>query len=100
MFVKIHKSHNLRPVIAICDSELVGEKFEEGKRQLDIRENFYKGEEVNERKLLNIIKRQAIEDASFNIVGKESIKIALESGIISKEGVHKIKGIPFSLVLL
>ena len=98
MFVKIHKS--LRTVVAICDSDLIGKTFEEGKRQLHIRENFYKDREVNKEELLTIIKRQLLEDASFNIVGKESIQIALEAGIIKKEGVHKIKGIPFALVLM
>jgi len=100
MFVKIHKSQNVRPVVAICDSKLIGKKFEEGKKQLDIRENFYKGEEMSEEEVLKLIQRQTIEDASFNIVGEESIEVAIKAGIISKEGVHKIKGIPFSLVLL
>jgi len=100
MFIKIHKSQNIRPVVAICDSEIIGKKFEEGKKQLDVRENFYKGVEMNAEDALKFIQRQTVEDASFNIVGKESIEIALKAGIISKEGVHKIKGIPFSLVLL
>jgi len=98
MFVKIHKS--LRTVIAICDSDLIGKKFEEGKRQLHIRENFYKDKEVNKEELIEILKRQSMEDASFNIVGKESTRVALELGIIKKEGIHKIKGTPFALVLL
>lgn len=98
MFVKIHKSY--RTVVAICDSDLIGKTFEEGKRQLHVRENFYKDKEVNKEELLSIIKRQMIEDASFNIVGKESIQTALEAGIIKKEGIHKIKGIPFALVLM
>lgn len=98
MFIKIHKSY--RTVVAICDSDLLGKKFEDGKRQLHIRENFYKDKEVNKEELLAIIKRQLVEDASFNIVGKESIQAALEAGIIKKEGVHKIKGIPFALILL
>ena len=81
MFIKIHKSHNIRPVVAICDSELFGKKFEEGIRQLDVRENFYKGEEMEKEDIIKMIKRQNIEDASFNIVGRESIQIALEAGI-------------------
>ncbi|MBU2503636.1 MAG: DUF424 family protein, partial [Nanoarchaeota archaeon] len=40
------------------------------------------------------------EDATFNIVGERSVKIALESGIITKEIVGRIQGIPFALVLL
>jgi len=100
MQVKIHKSGNIRPIVSICDSNLLGKKFEEGKRQIDVRENFYKGDEVNKEELLPIIRRHLAEDACFNIVGKESIAVCLEVGIIKKEGVHKVKGIPFALILL
>jgi hypothetical protein len=98
MFVKIHKS--CRTVVAICDSDILGKKFEEGKRQLEVRESFYKGTEVSKPELLQIIKRQLVEDASFNIVGKESVQTAIEAGIITKEGVAKVKNIPFALTLL
>jgi len=100
MFIKIHRSGNIRPVVAICDSDLLGKKFEEGKRQLDVRDSFYRGEEVNKERLVEIMKRQLVEDASFNIVGKESIQTALECGIITKQGIAKLKNIPFALVLL
>jgi hypothetical protein len=43
---------------------------------------------------------QLKEDATFNIVGKEAIKIALEEGIILKEGVSEVAGIPFALKLM
>jgi hypothetical protein len=100
MYLKIHKPQNIRPVVALCDSELLGKKFDDGKRQLDIRENFYKGDKVNEEQAINIIKIQSVEDASFNIVGKKSIDVAIKAGIITKEGAAKIRNIPFALVLL
>ena len=40
------------------------------------------------------------EDATFNIVGNKSIKAALKAGIISEEGIKKIQGVQFALVLL
>ena len=95
---KIH--HSYRTVAAFCDSGLVGKKFEERKKQLDLRENFYKEKEIEYNEALNIMKKQAREDATFNIVGKESIKAALEVGLISKENIGYIKKIPFALVLL
>ncbi|MCU0642396.1 MAG: DUF424 family protein [archaeon] len=98
MFVKIH--HSYRTVVAICDSKILGKKFEEGNRQLDVKESFYKGQEVSKPELLKLIKRQVIEDATFNIVGEESVAIALETGIIKKEGIHKVNGVPFALTLL
>jgi hypothetical protein len=96
--IKIHKSY--RDIIAVCDSDLIGEKFEEGKFQIDAKESFYKGEEVEEKKLIKILKDLMKEDATFNIIGKNSVSCALRAGIISEEGVGRIAGIPFALVLL
>jgi hypothetical protein len=105
MFVNIIKSY--RDVVAICDSELLGKRFEEPfedvVKQLHVKENFYKGKEgreYSEEELLNLMKTLSKEDSTFNIVGKNSIKIALNSGIIKEDSVGKIKGIPYALVLL
>ena len=40
------------------------------------------------------------EDATFNIVGKDAVEAAFKAGIITKDGIKKVQGIPFSLVLL
>jgi hypothetical protein len=98
MFVNIIKTY--RDVVAICDSELIGKKFEEGNFQLDVKESFFKGEETSEEKLREILNDLCKEDATFNIVGKESVRIALEEGIIPEEAIKKIQGVPFALVLL
>ena len=98
MYLKIHESY--RRVVAVCDSNLLGKKFEEGKSQLDIRETFYKGEEIDGKKLSEIYLREKTEDSTFNIVGEESVKIALELGIITEGNIGKVNGIPFALSLL
>jgi len=98
MQIKIHRTY--RDIVAICDTELLGKYFDEGKFQLDIKESFYRGEEVNEKELLNIIRDMIREDAIFNIVGEKSIKCIINAGIISKEATRKIAGIPFTLILL
>ena len=86
--------------MAICDSNLIGKRFEEGKFQLDIKESFFKGEKVSEEQAIQIIKKMSIEDATFNIVGEKSVSTALKAGIISEDGIKKIQGVPFALVLL
>ena len=98
MLVKVIKSH--RDIVIICDSDLIGKKFEEGTSQLDVKENFFKGEEKTKQETLEIIKNMSIEDATFNIVGRESIETALETGIINKEGIKTIQGVPVAMVLL
>ena len=98
MFIKIHKSY--RNIVAVCDSDLLGKRFEEGNKLLDVRESFYKGEEITEKELLQVMKDFIREDATFNIIGKEAIACALKAGIISEKGVKKVAGIPFALVLM
>ena len=98
MYIKVHNSY--RTVVALCDKELIGKKFEEGILQLDVRENFYKGEEVTPQKVASLIEKHAREDATFNIVGKRAVAAAIKVGIISEEGVAKIAGIPYALKLL
>lgn len=98
MFFKIHKSY--RDVVAICDSELIGKRFEEGRFQLDVKENFYKGEEADENQVIRMIERMSREDATFNLVGNEAVNAAIKAGIIDKEEIGEIKGVKFALVLL
>ena len=98
MLVKIHSSY--RNVVAICDSNLIGKSFEEGIKCLSITPNFFQGEEKTEKEVLEIIERGSDEDYTFNIVGKESIALALKAGIIKEEGITRIQGIPAALVLL
>jgi hypothetical protein len=98
VLVNIIKTY--RNIVAICDKELLGKKFEDEKFQLEIKESFYKGKEVNEKELVEIMKDWSMEDATFNIVGKKAISIALKTGLINQEGVKEIQGVPFALVLL
>lgn len=98
MFVNVIKSY--RDVVAVCDKELIGKKFEEGIFQLDVKENFFKGRELSKEDVSKIMKDMKLEDSTFNIVGEKSIQAALETGIINKEGIGKIQGIPFALILI
>lgn len=98
MQIKIHKSY--RKIIALCDTELIGKTFSEGIKQIEIRPNFFQGEEKDKKQVIRILKDLEKEDATFNIVGEESIACALEAKIISKSGIINIEGIPIALGLM
>jgi len=98
MYLKVHESY--RKVVAICDSELIGKKFEEGKMQLEVGEHFFKGEEIDEGKIVEMLRGLKMDDATFNIVGEKAVKAGIESGLISEENVGRVQGVPFALVLL
>ena len=98
MYINIIEAY--RTIIAIADENLVGKLFTEEVLQLDIKESFYKGEIKSKEEIIDIIRDWAKEDATFNIVGEESIATAIEAGIISKESVGDIAGIPYTMILL
>jgi len=99
--VKIHKAY--REIVAVSDVGLVGKKFEEGNLQLEVNEQFYGGKDstiVDEKKLLKILKEAERNDACFNFVGKYTVEIAIKAGLVDKNCVIKIQGVPHALVLL
>jgi len=98
MFVRIIDSY--RYVIAICDSDLLGKRFEEGCFQLDVKESFYGRDKKSESETIEILRKMVREDATFNIVGKKSVRAALKAGVISEESVGEVQGVEFALVLL
>jgi hypothetical protein len=98
MLVKIHESY--RKIIAVCDSELLGKRFEEGNLQIDVNEQFYNGEEKAYEDIVELLKDAAKEDATFNLVGEESVKAGIKAGIIIEDGIIRIQGIPHALGLI
>lgn len=98
--VKIH--HAYREIVAVSDFGLLGKKFEQGNTQLEINEHFYGGGEskiVSEKQLLRILKEAEENDACFNFVGKKSVEAAIKAGLVERQGIIKIQGIPHALVL-
>jgi len=98
MFVKIH--HAYRIIVAVADSDLIGKRFEEGMRQIDIRANFFAGEELAEKQIIELLQDMQKEDATFNIVGKKSVAAGVKARVVSEEGIFYIDGVPVALGLL
>ncbi len=76
-------------IVAICDEELFGRKFKEGKLKLEVDRDFYQGEEASKEECLS-----ALEDATIaNLVGS-IIEHAIEAGYVNPENVLEIEGVP------
>ncbi len=91
------KEHNLGSgmMVAVCDKELVGKSFEGGGLFLKISESFYKGEEVTEREVVDSLKHATIA----NLVGKRSIKCALDNDFIEEANVIFVDGVPHAQMM-
>lgn len=86
--LSIKKKSN-ETVVAVCDSELFGERFEEGDLKLEVERSFYEGKEVSPEECL-----EALKDATVaNMVGS-IVEHAIEAGYVSSENVLEIEGVP------
>lgn len=113
ILIKVHESYRL--VVAVCDKDVFGRKLsdanasvEDGRRKtedgfgrvLDVSGDFFKGEAFSLESARDEIVRLAREDATFNFVGKDSVDLAVDIGIVKSEGVMEIDGVLVALVLM
>ncbi len=85
-----------RNIVVIIDADLIGKKFVEKNRQLDLSADFYKGEE----KIEDEIKRIGRSAYILHIVGKESVAFATKQKWIDESSVITIKNVPHAEVIL
>lgn len=98
MLIKVHKAY--RSCISLCDKDIIGKKFEDEIRQIDLSGKFFQGEEMSEKEIVATLKDWKKEDAMFFFVGTKSCDAAMKARIIDSTGILKIKDIPVGMVLL
>jgi hypothetical protein len=81
-------------LLAACDDDIIGKTFCEGELQLVVSESFYGGEKISKENFILQIKKATI----INLVGQAVIKVALDLGLIGKEGIIEIDGIPHAQI--
>jgi hypothetical protein len=89
VYLKVFKAKN-HTLIAVCDENLMGKTFKEGKLQIQITKNFYGESLTSMDKALEMINEADIA----NLVGKNIIKAAIEKGYVSEDAVVYIAGTP------
>lgn len=87
--VKQHPSpHGI--VVVITDKEILGKSFEEGKLQLDLSKDFYKGDTKTKDEVLKILEKAYV----VHLTGKNAIDLGIDLGIINVNRILFIGGIP------
>ncbi len=86
ILLKIHDEG----VVSLCDSDIIGKTFEEGDLQLHVLERFYKGEEATREEIVTAL----VDSKISNIVGKESVQLAIDEGLITKQSIKTVDGVP------
>lgn len=96
ILAKAHKAEG-RNVVVLCDQSIFGKRYTEGKKQLDLRSEFYRGAPVENREpLLDMMRGANI----ISLAGEESVALAIEAGLLDKGQVKRIAGIPYAQVVL
>lgn len=75
-------------LVAVCDSDIVGQKFEEEDLQIEIKENFYGEQEVEEDDVKKALQKATIA----NLSGKKAVKLAINHGVVEESNVLDIGG--------
>ena len=88
MFMKKYDADG-QVVVAVCDRDILGKKFRDGKLVLKLDDVFYKGDEATEKEVKDALSCATIA----NISGKRSIACAVECGCIDPDNVIFIDGI-------
>ncbi len=77
-------------MVAACDRELLGKRFEEGEFHIEVKKDFYYESYVSDKTFLNSMKIATIA----NLVGKHVVTLAIKEGYIDKDAIIRIQGVP------
>jgi len=93
IWIKVYNTQG-EVLLAACDDGLLGKKFEEGELQLEVSESFYGGERVTNDTFVDRLKAATI----VNIVGREAVEIAAALGMVDRECLLEISGVPHAQI--
>ena len=77
-------------LVAVSDAELVGRIFREGNMRLAVSEAFYGSEGADAPEVL----RQLAACTIANLVGVETVTLAIRAGYVHPDNVLDIEGVP------
>lgn len=75
-------------LVSVCDADVMGETFEDGPVSLTVTEAFYGGDDVSESEVVDSLARCSVA----NIVGTESVDVAVEHGFVDEDNVLDVDG--------
>ena len=73
-------------LVSVCDPDCLGETYEDGPATLTVSEEFYGGDDAVEADAETVV--AGLHRAQVaNIVGTESVAVAVEAGLVDEEAV-------------
>ena len=95
MYLKTYRSGK-EILIAVCDCEILGKRFEEGPLHVDVCADFFGNEKVTPEEVERSLSKATIA----NFVGQMAVDFAIKLGYVEKENVLVIDGVPCAQMVL
>lgn len=95
-FIVAPKNGTSGLLLVVTDQEIMGERFEEGKRQLDLSAAFYQGERMEKAE----VKKLFTQAQHLHLTGKKAVALALEDDLVGGNNILWIQGIPHVEVVM
>lgn len=89
-FIVSEKNTENGTILVVTDAEILGKVHLEGKKQLDLSKRFYQGEEKSPVEVEEMVERAYI----LHLTGKNAVELGIQLGIVDKNKILVIKGIP------
>ena len=89
MYLKIYNIDR-EVMVAVTDEECLGKSFTEGDVKLDVSKDFYGDRHADYGEVLSALHEATIA----NIVGKESVALAVENGFVDAGDIIFVEGVP------
>ncbi len=89
MYLKTYRSGK-EFLVAVCDCDILGKRFEEGPLHVDVCADFFGNEKATPEEV-----EKALSSATIaNLMGKRAVDYAIKLGYVDKDNVLMIAGIP------
>ncbi len=94
-FIVSEKDSTHGLLLVITDEDIVGKKFEEGKRQLDLTAKFYLGETKTQEEVKKLIPQAR----HLHLTGKHIVAMTIELNLVEPKKILWVGGVPHAEVV-
>jgi hypothetical protein len=91
MYLKIHQ-HEVETLIAVCDCDILGKKFSEGRLKIEVTADFFGGEKVSPSEVAEALERATMA----NFVGCKTVEHAISMGYVERDCTLSIGGVLYA----
>ena len=83
-------------LLVITDSDIVGKKFEEGNKQLDLTVPFYEGDEKTKEEVIPLL----IKARDIHATGKHAVGLLVERELVDVDKILYVDKVPHAEVVI